>query len=133
MEVENNFGITQFRFSDDMFTANIKHVTDICKKIKESDVIWRISCRVKPFTEDMAKTLLDAGCVEASFGIESFDNNVLKLLNKKTIASDNVKALEICAKVGIKTRVLFMIRTPGQTEKTVDINTCIYYVSVIMK
>lgn len=120
--VIENFGITQFRFSDDMFTANINHVNEICKKIKKLDVVWRISCRVKPFTEDMAKTLFDAGCVEASFGVESFDDNVLKMLNKKTSADDNAKALEICAKVGIKTRVLFMIRTPGQTEKTVDIN-----------
>ena len=120
--VIENFGITQFRFSDDMFTANFNHVKEICKKIKKLDIVWRISCRVKPFTEEMAKIIYDAGCVEASFGVESFDDNVLKVLNKKTTAIDNAKALHICSKVGIKTRVLFMIRTPGQTEKTVDIN-----------
>jgi len=121
-EVIDNFGITQFRFSDDMFTASRQHVESVCKKIKSLDVVWRISCRVNPFDEDMAKIMYDAGCVEASFGVESFDDNVLKILNKKTTAKDNVRALEICAKVGLKTRILFMIRTPGQTKHTVPIN-----------
>lgn len=120
--VIKNYGIKQFRFSDDMFTANRKRAIEIANKIKELGIVWRISCRVKPFDEELAKLLLDSGCVEMSFGIESFDDKVLKVLKKGTTAEDNAKALEICAKLGIKTRVLFMIRTPGQTSNTVKEN-----------
>lgn len=121
-DVIDKYGIRQFRFSDDMFTSNKQHMYNICDKLSGLDIVWRISCRVKPFTKEMAQRLYETGCKEVSFGIESFDDTVLKTLNKQTTAKDNVKALEICEKVGIKARVLFMIRTPGQTKNTVPIN-----------
>jgi radical SAM superfamily enzyme YgiQ (UPF0313 family) len=70
----------------------------------------------------MLDIMYQAGCKEISFGIESFDNNVLSILNKKATAKDNARALELADKVGIKTRILLMIRTPGQTKDTVKIN-----------
>lgn len=121
-DVIDSYGIRQFRFSDDMFTAKKKRAMDTAKLVADLNIAWRISCRVKPFDEELAQELYDAGCKEMSFGIESFDNDVLNVLKKNTTAEDNAKALEICAKVGIKTRVLFMIRTPGQSSKTVRTN-----------
>jgi radical SAM superfamily enzyme YgiQ (UPF0313 family) len=121
-EVIDKYNIRQFRFSDDMFTANRKRAMEIADKIGDLGIVWRISCRVKPFDEVMARTLFDAGCVEMSFGVESFDDHVLQVLRKGTNVEDNIRALEICDKVGIKSRVLFMIRTPGQTRHTVKEN-----------
>jgi len=121
-ECIDKYGIYQFRFSDDMFTANKKRVLEICKLIKPLDIAWRISCRVKPFDLEIAEALYGSGCKEVSLGVESFDNYVLKTLNKKCTAEDNALALRICRAVGITTRVLFMIRTPGQSKYTVDIN-----------
>lgn len=120
--VIERYGIKQFRVSDDMFTANPKHVSDICRAVKDFDIAWRISIRAKPLTKAILKTLHDAGCREVSIGVESFDDGVLKMLNKGTTAEDNALALEMCAEVGMKARVLFMIRTPGQTSETVSIN-----------
>lgn len=120
--VVDTYGIRQFRFSDDMFTANPKQVIAICKEIEKEQVFWRISCRVKPLTEDMLKAMWDSGCRELSFGIESFDDNVLKGLKKNATATANVRALELAAKYGYKTRMLFMIRTPFQTPETIRLN-----------
>ena len=72
--VIEKYNIRQFRFNDDMFTANKKNIL------------------------------------------------VLEVLNKKTTAADNVRALEMSAEIGYKTRILFMIRTLGQTKETVKIN-----------
>lgn len=124
-EVEHviqEYGIRQFRISDDMFTANRNRVLELCEYLGPLDIAWRISTRAKPIDYEMYKTMFDAGCQEVSFGIESFDNDVLKVLKKGTTAEDNAKALEIAHKVGMKTRVLFMIRTPGQTSETVKRN-----------
>lgn len=120
--VVQSYGIRQFRFSDDMFTANPQQVIEICKEIEKEQVFWRISCRVKPLTEDMLRAMWDSGCRELSFGIESFDDIVLKGLKKNTSALDNVRALELAAKFGYKTRMLFMIRTPFQTSRTIVLN-----------
>jgi len=120
--IMKTYGIRQFRISDDLFSVNMKRVVEICSRIKSLDVIWRVSARTKPFNKEMAQTMYDAGCREASFGVESFDNVVLKLLNKGTTAEDNYKGLSAAHEAGLVARALFMIRTPGQTSETVDKN-----------
>jgi len=118
----DKFKIKQYRFSDEMFTANKNHVEEICKLIKPLGIVWRISARVKPLSLDILKIMKKSGCFEISFGIESFDNDVLKGLNKGTTAEDNAKALEMAKSVGMTTRALFMIRTPFQSKNTVQRN-----------
>lgn len=120
--VRDTYGIRQFRFSDDMFTTDRQRVLDICRLIEKLDIVWRISCSTKPFDEYTARAMFDAGCKELSFGVESFDNQVLRTIKKHTTAEDNARALEIAHKVGFVSRVLFMIRTPGQRRETVSIN-----------
>ena len=120
--VVDEFNIKQFRLSDDMFIASRQRTINICHLIGELGISWRISTRVKPFDYEIAKTMADAGCKEVSFGIESFDNNVLKALKKGTTATENAKAIKICKDAGMTSRVLFMIRTPGQSKHTVPIN-----------
>ena len=120
--IKETYGIEQIRFSDDMFTANKGRCLELCEQIAPLDIVYRVSVRTKPFDKEVAMALCNSGCKEVSFGVESFDAAVLKFLNKGTTAADNVQALEICRDVGLKTRILFMIRTPGQTRETVSIN-----------
>jgi len=116
------YGIKQFRFSDDSFTASKRRVLSLCEKLGPLNIAWRISCRVKPLDEDMLRAMKDAGCKELSFGIESFDDDVLNGLNKGTTGFENAEALHLADKVGFDVRVLFMIRTPFQTRNTVEKN-----------
>jgi len=121
-EVKERYGIHQFRFSDDMFTANLERTYKICDLIRPLNLAWRISTRVKPWNKELAEALFSAGCKEVSFGVESFDDHVLKVLDKRTTAKDNVNAIRIAKEAGMTVRILFMIKTPGQTEDTVDLN-----------
>jgi len=120
--VVEQHGIRQFRISDDMFLADPKRVLRLCELVGPLDVAWRISTRVKPMNETLYRAMFEAGCKEVSFGVESFDEDVLNTLKKGTTPEDNAHALEVCQKIGINTRVLFMIRTPGQTARTVPKN-----------
>lgn len=120
--VIEKYEITQFRFSDDMFTANKKRVFEICEAIGPLDISWRISCRVNPLDMEMLRAMKDAGCKELSFGVESFDNFVLSGLNKRQTDTDIVNALEMSHRCGYDTRILMMIRTPFQTPQTIAIN-----------
>lgn len=122
--VVDQLGIRQFRISDDMFLADSKRVLEMCELISPLNVAWRVSIRVKPIDVDVFKAMYDAGCKEVSFGVESFDEDVLNMLKKGTTPEQNAYALEVSKKIGLKTRVLFMIRTPGQTAQTVEKNIC---------
>jgi len=121
-QVMDLYNIYQFRISDDMFSANIPRARKLCELIGPLGIKWRISTRTKPIDSGLYKLMADAGCKEVSFGVESFDNNVLKVLEKGTTAKENAHALRVAADAGIQTRILFMIRTPGQTKDTVPAN-----------
>lgn len=122
VQIIDEYDIKQFRISDDQFTTNKRRMAKMCEMLSTLDIVWRISARTKFFDFETAKLLYDGGCREVSFGVESFDDSVLKILNKGVTASENVKGLEMADKAGLKSRILFMIRTPGQTSKTVPIN-----------
>lgn len=122
IHIKEDFGITRFKFADDMFSCSPKRVRDICKALKPLNIEFRISARVKPFTDEMAENLINAGCKEIGFGVESADNNVLKGFNKNATVEDNRKALFTAHRHGITVRSLFMIRTPYQTKETIKKN-----------
>lgn len=120
--VIEEYGIKQFRFSDDLFTFPHRRALEMCEGIGPLDIAWRVSARTKPLDKDTLQAMKDAGCKELSFGVESFDDNVLSLLHKYATAKDNIRALEMCDEVGIGARILLMIGTPGQTPTTIELN-----------
>ncbi len=122
LQIMSRYKIRQFRISDDQFTTNKRRMVAMCEMMSSLDMVWRISARTKFFDYETAKLLYDGGCREVSFGVESFDDSVLKRLNKGVTAAENVRGLEMADKAGLMARALFMIRTPGQTAKTVPIN-----------
>ena len=62
------------------------------------------------------------GIKEIAFGVESADPDVLVAINKKNSIEKSIKALSVCNEIGVNTRVLMMINTPGETVYTVDKN-----------
>ena len=122
VQIMDLYKIKQFRISDDHFTTNKKRMAKMCEMLSSLGVVWRISARTKFFDYETAKLLYDGGCREVSFGVESFDDNVLKVLNKGVAAAENAEGLEAAHKAGLMARALFMVRTPGQTAETIPIN-----------
>jgi anaerobic magnesium-protoporphyrin IX monomethyl ester cyclase len=120
--VIDTFGIRQFRFIDDVFTLDKSRVLKICEMVKELGIIYRVVGRVDTFDEDIARALVSSGCIEIEFGVESFDDDILKLLNKRITAKDNVRTLKVAHDCGLRSRMLFMVRTPGQTSRTMPLN-----------
>lgn len=117
-----DFNIKQFRIADDTFFSKKKRCYDLLKIFSRYGCVFRISTRVKPLDEDLWRAARDSGLKEFSFGIESFDKDVLRGLKKLTTVEDNIRALEMAAKLGISTRILMMIHTPFQTSKTIALN-----------
>jgi len=121
-QVVERWGIRQFRFSDDMFAVSKRHALEICEAIAPLGVAWRVSIRTDPLDEEVVAAMRAAGCMEMSFGVESFDDDVLRVLNKQTTAAKHMAALEMVHRLGVVAKILMMIRTPGQTARTVDKN-----------
>lgn len=118
----NTYNTKYFIFEDDMLTINKKRLLNLCKQMEPLGITWRGMARVRPLDEEMVESMKLSGCQELAIGIESFDNDVLRYLNKGTTVEDNVRAIKLLNDFDIKLRLLLMVRTPGQTSKTMNLN-----------
>lgn len=123
-EVIEKLNIRKFKFQDDTFTLVEDRVINLCKEIeklhKKHKIAWRCYGRVDLVTERMLKALKKAGCREIDFGIESGDQDILDLMNKKTIIERGIEAINLVRKSGLDSRAFMMVGLPGTTQKTAD-------------
>jgi anaerobic magnesium-protoporphyrin IX monomethyl ester cyclase len=70
-------------------------------------------------TEKLLGKMKKANCAGWKLGIESTDDNVLRILRKGTNNAIQMRTLEKCRELGIKCHLNFCIGLPGDTEETV--------------
>jgi radical SAM superfamily enzyme YgiQ (UPF0313 family) len=84
--------------TDDNFTANIKRVIEFCDALERENIKkrWFILCTANAIANnpDVFKRFRDNGLTCVFMGIEAFEDNELKELNKKSTAEQNRKALQ---------------------------------------
>jgi radical SAM superfamily enzyme YgiQ (UPF0313 family) len=121
-ELIDKYGITQLRAQDDTMSLNKPRLIKLCNELAKLNIIFRCSLRVDTVDEEILNVLKNAGCKEIGYGVESADQKVLDILNKKTTVEQNYKAIKITKEAGIITRIFLMTGTPGETSYTIDKN-----------
>jgi len=120
--VRDEYGIREFRFSDDTMNLQFDRLRALCDGMRELGVFWRCSVRAALSDYDTFKMMYDSGCREISPGIESADQRVLDFLWKGTKVEDNRNLINWATRAGLHVRVLLMIGTPGEHPDTPEIN-----------
>ena len=115
-------GIRDVRIHDDNFATTIKRGYQLCDVLREFNICWRASMRTYPSAPSLHKSMKEAGCVELNFGIESADPAVLKAICKRTTVEVSHLAVERATEAGIHVRAMFMMSTPSETPRTLDLN-----------
>lgn len=82
-----------------------KYISDVMKQINESfemDSQSEITLEANPgdFTESKLGNYLENGINRLSIGVQSFDNNLLKLLGRRHTAQDALKSYKMAQSVG---------------------------------
>ena len=121
-EVVGKYNIGQITFSDDTFTINKERTIEICRKIVENRINVSFICasRVNTIDEDRLQWLKRAGCSQITFGIESGNNDILKILKKGITVDQARHAVRITKKSGIETHASYIIGVPGESLATID-------------
>jgi anaerobic magnesium-protoporphyrin IX monomethyl ester cyclase len=122
-EVEEalSFGYEKIHFADDVFTLNKERVFDICREIKKRGLNFKWEClgRVDSIDKDVVVRMKEAGCDRIFFGIESGNDRVLRMMNKKITMEAAQKAVQSAVEAGIHTGAFFILCYPGETNETV--------------
>jgi anaerobic magnesium-protoporphyrin IX monomethyl ester cyclase len=122
-EVEEALGLGYDRisFADDVFTLNRRRVLGVCEEIKLRGLQFRWEClgRVDTMDDSTALEMKKAGCTRIYFGIESGNDQILKLMDKKITTQQARSAVEAAHRAGLEVGAFFILFYPGETDETV--------------
>jgi radical SAM superfamily enzyme YgiQ (UPF0313 family) len=111
-------GYDSFYFQDDCFTIDKKRAIEIADRLKDRKITFRATSRTDTIDEELMGKLDEAGLRSISYGLEHFDDGVLKTIDKGNNVANHIKAIKCAHDNGIKVRGSFIVNLPGATKKT---------------
>jgi len=115
------YGIREFVFVDETFCLKEDRVIDICKGILELpfEIQFFCSSRTDTINDTRLSWLKKAGCSMISFGPESGNDEILKLMHKGITVEQSRDAVRLAQDYGIRVHCSFMLGNVGDTEETI--------------
>lgn len=114
---------TFFPFWDDALTAKIPRLEALCAALEHGlDFPLQFSAitRASLVTPTLLKTMKRAGLVHVNFGVESGDDEILRVIRKGIRTDHVVRALEWAKSEGLATACNFMLGFPEDTPATLE-------------
>lgn len=128
--LHDQFGVRVFLFQDDDFPlwgrTGRAWADELVGRMHDSGLadqtVWKISCRGEYVDLDLFSKLRDAGLFLVYMGIESGDEEGLKVLNKEMTVEQNLQAVKMLKELGILVSYGFMLFDPSSTFESVRTN-----------
>jgi radical SAM superfamily enzyme YgiQ (UPF0313 family) len=116
-----DFGISDFIFLDDTFTAATDRVKALCTAFTDLDfpITWWCEARVNTVNKQILELMASSGCECIQFGVESGSDFILRSIRKGITTAMIKKAVEASLSAGIKVAPSFIIGHPEDTVETV--------------
>lgn len=106
-------------FDDDTWNVGVERISKLCDMLKEIGLPWSMMGRLDCSPDWLFDKMVDCGCKAMRFGVETFNTDVLKRINKKLERIDIQATLEhLTSKYpNLDIQVCMMKNLPGQTDE----------------
>ena len=118
--LNKKYGINYIYFSDELLMSSVERTEDLCKAFIKSklDFHWWCNGRLNYAKPDLLKLMKKAGCVFINYGIESFDNEALKNMNKALNTKQIVSGVNATLKAEISPGLNIIWGNIGENART---------------
>jgi len=114
-------GYRSILFRDPIFTFDHQRVEEICNRMIHARLhfdSW-IETRTDNLDQQLLKLMRQAGVKGINFGVESGSDAVAKAAGRKMHEKAKTReVIDICRKLGIRTKAFFIFGLPGETSET---------------
>jgi anaerobic magnesium-protoporphyrin IX monomethyl ester cyclase len=121
-EIEHilSYGIDRINIADDLFVSHSGRVKEVCDEILRRGLrfTWSAFARVNTVDRETLKLMREAGCDSVSFGVETGNSALLKLIRKGITREQVREAVSLCRETGIIAHTSFIVGLPGETPET---------------
>lgn len=118
--VLRKFNAKELTFVDDTFPSNRKRFRRILELIKERNLrfSWTCMANANDLDDEILKLMREAGCWQIAIGIESGDDNILKVIKKGISTGQVRRTANFANRAGIMVKGFFMLGHPTETCET---------------
>ena len=118
--LHRDYGITYISFQDDLLMTSVADTEAIANAFIKANlgVMWACNGRLNYSKPDLLALMKRAGCAFINFGIEAFDNEVLKNMKKGLRTDQVVAGVEATLEAGISPGLNIIFGNIGDTRET---------------
>jgi anaerobic magnesium-protoporphyrin IX monomethyl ester cyclase len=114
------YGITCFRFQDDVFTLSLPRLHKLTALLQGAGITYRCFGRVDQCSHAMAELLFAGGCRHIAFGVESGAPTILERMHKRQTVDQIRHGIANARAAGLVVRAYLLVGFPGETWQTVE-------------
>jgi radical SAM superfamily enzyme YgiQ (UPF0313 family) len=117
--LRKRYRITYLDFADELTTVSDARTTELCEQLIPLNMKWMCNGRLNLVNPAILKLMKRAGCQFINYGIESMDDEVLRLMDKKQTTEQIYKGIEATLAEGISPGFNIIMGHIGDTPETI--------------
>lgn len=114
--LRDRHGVKYFYINDLTFTADQQRAAQIASLFCKYGIEWSCSTRVESIKPELLRHMKKSGCREIWYGVESVDQTVLDLCNKKQTVQQIIEAIRETQNAGITVMSNLIVGLPGESR-----------------
>ncbi len=122
-EIENirRYGYERLWIADDSFTLDDAFLRGFCERMIRAGVPmeWHCLSRVDNITPGIAELMRQAGCRKVYLGLESGNDETLRMMGKRATVAEGIRAVRIFRDTEIGTCGFFIVGYPGESKESI--------------
>lgn len=118
--LKKDFGITYIAFADELLMSSKERTISLCNDFIKNNinVKWDCNGRLNFAKKEILKLMKKAGCVFINYGIEAFDDQILKNMNKALTTRQIKEGIEATLEAGISPGFNIIFGNIGENAET---------------
>ncbi|MFC2071650.1 B12-binding domain-containing radical SAM protein [Chloroflexota bacterium] len=117
--LKKDYGISYIEFFDELLMSSAKRTIMLCEAFIKAglNIKWSCNGRLNFARPEVLKIMKKAGCVFINYGIESMDNDMLRVMNKNLTTDQIIKGIEATLAEGISPGFNIIFGNIGETPE----------------
>ncbi len=117
--LKKDYQISHILFMDELLMSSLDRTTVLCEAFIKADlnVTWLCNGRLNYARPEVLRLMKRAGCVFINYGIESFDNDTLKVMHKNLTTDQIVRGIEATIAEGMSPGLNIIFGNIGETKE----------------
>jgi len=121
-EIEHirRLGYDSLWIADDSFTLDFNYLKNFCRRMAGLKIEWSCLSRVTGIDEEITVLMKESGCKRVYLGLETGNQDTLKLMEKKATLEEGINAVHLFHKASIEVAAFFIVGYPGETVSSIE-------------